>query len=188
MPAGRVLVVKHDTHVLGSDSIDKWHGVRRGGSKYPSGVYFRQGMPMTLNATRTRLHPRMPWRWMLSVLLAALVMVGLLSMHTLMTGHSEAPSGGVSSIEAEHGHGSSPNAGALSESACESCTSGGMHDALSVVCVIGLLAAALWAARSGPGVIRRRRSARTVLARLVAVPTSAMTRPPSLLDLSISRT
>jgi len=112
---------------------------------------------VALDTTRTRLHPPMLWRWMLSVLLAALVMVGLLGMHTLMTGHPEAPMTAVSSIGAEHGHGPSSDTGVVAETACADCAPGAAHDALMGACVLGLLAVVLWAARSGPGAGRARR-------------------------------
>ena len=143
---------------------------------------------MALDTTRTRLHPPMLWRWMLSVLLAALVMVGLLGMHTLMTGHPEAPMTAVSSISAEHGHGPSSDTGVVAETACADCAPGAAHDALMAACVLGLLAVVLWAARSGPGVIRGRSRGPSPLARVVGVLLSVLPRPPSLLDLSISRT
>lgn len=143
---------------------------------------------MALDTTRTRLHPPILWRWMLSVLLAALVMVGLLGMHTLMTGHSDAPMAAMASIDAEHGHGSSGDTDSVAETTCADCVPGGAHDALMAACVLGLLAVVLWAARSGPGVIRGRSRGPGPLARVVGVLLWVLPRPPSLLDLSISRT
>lgn len=141
---------------------------------------------MTLSPMRSLALTPVLWRWALSVVFAALVVVGLLGMHTLSTGHSEpaAVAAGVSTVE--HDHASMTDTHAAADVGCADCGSGSDHDALMLACVLGLLVALLLIARAGPGMIYRHGP--LVLEFVVRSPLEAPLRPPSLLELSISRT
>jgi|TARA_B100000519_G_scaffold197767_1_gene206078 hypothetical protein len=132
-------------------------------------------------ALRARL-PR-PLRWLLAVCFASAVIVGLMGMHTISSAHGE-PMTSMSAA-ADHGHQASP-ADPEASAGCSSCGSGGDHDALMMMCVLALLATLLllvlpregrWWLRSA--LLQLRSSPR---------PRPAPSRPPSLLELSISRT
>lgn len=122
------------------------------------------------------------WRWALIVLFAAGIVLGLLSMHTLSAGHGAPPA----ATAADHGH-----AGAMGEQpggdvGCADCGSPGGHESLTMVCVLGLLVTLLLIGRSTHGPLHVRGPAAPAIGLPIAVPSVA--RPPSLDELSISRT
>lgn len=134
-------------------------------------------------------HPLEVWRWALTVLFAAGVMVGLLGMHTLSSGHAELPVGTTvsavghdhSMVESEPSH----HTGADVGGGCVDCDTSG-HDALMMVCLLGLLVTLLLVGRPASGLTRTRHPLFTVPA--LSAPWSRVPPPPSLLELSISRT
>jgi hypothetical protein len=137
------------------------------------------------------VRPPVFWRWALTVLFAAAVMVGLLGMHTLSSGHAQFPMATTASSAAAHEH-STVGAPAVDdappvvESGCTDCNSPS-HDALMMVCLLGLLVTLLLAARSAPSLMMRARHS-AVGVRAVAVLSSRVPPSLSLLELSISRT
>ena len=88
-----------------------------------------------LSALRLRL-PH-PVRWLVAVCFAAAVIVGLMGMHTISSGHTapttsenvEMPGG------APH-HSSAPATGDEDAEACASCSPSGGHDVLMMMCVL----------------------------------------------------
>lgn len=139
-----------------------------------------------LGPVARELRPPVFWQWAMSVVLAALVVVGLLGMHTLSVGHSEPVP--VSAVE--HGGGHDHNAMAAPSGApevgCADC-GGGEHGAMMLACVLGLLVTVMLVARTGPGVVRRF-GRPGIVALAIRPPIPVRPRPPSLLELSISRT
>lgn len=131
----------------------------------------------------------MLWRWALTVLFAAAVMVGLLGMHTLSSGHAElSMSTAASAVEHEHSTAATAAMDAPQTDAGTGCADCGSssHDALMMVCLLGLLVTLLLVARPATGLIRTPHS----LVPVRATPTLSSRVPPgpSLLELSISRT
>lgn len=128
--------------------------------------------------------PSRLWRWALMVLFSAGVVIGLLGMHTLSSGHSEHS---VTSVSAsQHGHTESDGAQQALDEGCADCGSTQGHTALMLVCVLGLLVSVLLLVRPTPGVLRLRGPATS--SRDLLVPDSWVPRTPSLHELSISRT
>lgn len=127
-------------------------------------------------------------RWLLSVVFAALVIVGLLGMHTLSTAHASSPlavvSAGAAAMDADHLHAQSAMEVA-SASACLDCDDGA-HHAMIMACVLGLLVTLLLVCRATPGWFSTRRV--SVAGYLVRPTVALASRPPSLMILSISRT
>lgn len=151
---------------------------------------------MTKLSLRSDQRPAAFWRWALVVVFASLVMVGLLGMHTLSVGHSDPVTAAAVSIEDAHASHVATEAthvpatlhhtGTAHDAGCVDCGSGGMHDALMLACVLGLLVAILWVARPGVLVVLSRGP--SIVTFVHAPPSPAPIRPPSLLELSISRT
>lgn len=132
------------------------------------------------------LRPPVSWRWAMSVVFAALVVAGLLGMHTLSVGHpAPAP---VSVIEhgAEHEQDAMAEPSGVPDAGCADC-GGAAHEAMTLACVLGLLVTVILVARTGPGVVRRL-GRPCILALAIRPPIPVPLRPPSLLELSISRT
>ena len=136
-----------------------------------------------LSALRLRL-PH-PVRWLVAVCFAAAVIVGLMGMHTISSGHTapttsenvEMPGG------APH-HSSAPATGDEDAEACASCSPSGGHDVLMMMCVLALLAAALvlLVPRAAWSSVWERHALRPPVTRCRPAPD----RPPSLLELSLS--
>ncbi|WP_347125492.1 DUF6153 family protein [Microbacterium sp. SY138] len=143
---------------------------------------------ISLSALRTRL-PRST-RWLLVVCFSVAIIVGLLGMHTLASSHAPAMSSttaemaGSAVSEGHHGAASAP--AEHSEHACATCSPEGGHDALMVMCVLALLATVLFLLV--PRLIGLSPHGRAVWWSVVFVARPAPSRPPSLRELSISRT
>lgn len=142
---------------------------------------------ISLSALRTRL-PRST-RWLLLVCFAAAIIVGLMGMHTLASSHAPAMSStaettGATVPEGHHGAATAPvdDAG----HGCVTCSPDGGHDALMVMCVLALLATVLLLLI--PRLIRGRPQQRAAWWPVMFVARPAPSRPPSLRELSISRT
>ncbi|WP_298866812.1 DUF6153 family protein [uncultured Microbacterium sp.] len=136
-----------------------------------------------------------PVRWLIVACLAAMVILGLMGMHTLSVGHSDPmPTAGMTAMT-EHG---SPESGVAVSPAsgvgggheqsnpCVGCGGGEGHDAAMMVCVLALLGSLLlilvplstsWRVRVPDLRLRGLRP---------HVPQPS--KPPSLVELSISRT
>lgn len=121
------------------------------------------------------------WRWVLVALFAAAVIAGLLGMHTLSTAHQGPTITSSVAIDQGHTHHDQP----ATSSDCADC-SGGDHDALMMICVLAVLAALIFFSPSLRSVlhIRGPNHHRAV----AAAPLPRLQRPPSLVELSISRT
>ncbi|MFE4727390.1 DUF6153 family protein [Microbacterium sp. NPDC056736] len=113
------------------------------------------------------------------------MIIGLLGMHSLTSGHSGSVAASSMSMAAEHGHVAISHSPVTAEPACADCGSGGAHEAMIIACVLGLLAAIVLIARSTPSVVRSR--GRTSVPAMPYPLIDAPTRPPSLMELSISR-
>ncbi len=125
------------------------------------------------------------WRWALMVLFSAGVVIGLLGMHTLSSGHSEHSVTSVSG--SPHGHAESAEPQQVLDEGCADCGSTEGHTALMLVCVLGLLATLLLLVRpTAHGTLHLRGP--DACFRPLLVPGSWVSRTPSLHDLSISRT
>lgn len=133
------------------------------------------------------VRPPMFWQWAMSVVFASLVLVGLLGMHTLSVSHSESSPVAATSMEGGHGHDALAGSSGSLDVGCADCGATGEHDALMLACVLGLLVTILLAVRAGPRVIRSFGRPRIVAIALRS-PILTPSRPPSLLELSISRT
>lgn len=125
------------------------------------------------------------WRWALVVLLSAGVVVGLLGMHVLSSGHAEHVGAGVAVVAEAHDH-AAENASDASGRAGSECAECAPPDALALVCVLGLLVTLLLIVRPRPcALVARYLRFAAALAVGSARPCA---RPPSLHELSISRT
>lgn len=139
-------------------------------------------------------------RWLLAALFAALVIAGLLGMHTLSTGHSDSrvaaismgtismgtASIGTASMDADHGHAAPGPMEADADSGCLDCGTSDSPHAMMMACVLGLLVTLLLVCRTGPGLVRARGP--SIVAPFLRAAISLRPRPPSLTVLSISRT
>ena len=139
-------------------------------------------------------------RWLLAALFAALVIAGLLGMHTLSTGHSDSrvaaismgtismgtASIGTASMDADHGHAAPGPMEADADSGCLDCGTSDSPHAMMMACVLGLLVTLLLVCRTGPGLVRARGP--SIVVPFLRAPISLRPRPPSLTVLSISRT
>ena len=134
--------------------------------------------------------PPGPHRWLLAALLSALVIAGLLGMHTLSTAHSELRVAAVSTdrgaMDAQHMHIASASLDTGAVSGCPTCGRSDSHQAMIMACVLGLLVTLLLVCRAKPGLVRTRGPA--VVAPFVRATVALLPRPPSLTALSISRT
>lgn len=143
---------------------------------------------MRPSAAAKRAHPGI-WGWARLVLLSTLVVVGLLGMHTLSadhTDHAETPAAHVAAMGAHDRVADEAQAATTFAAGLDEIVSGAGHDAALIACVLALLVASLLIARARPGFIRSHRI--SVVALAVGLPATAPARPPSLLELSISRT
>lgn len=131
-------------------------------------------------------------RWMLAAIVVALVIVGLLGMHTLTADHAEAAPGVATAADHRHpsgGHVDTTTPGGHTDSttsvACE-CGSSESHEAMIMTCVLGLLAGVALLVRVAP---RLRLLRAATLGRIASHPIASH-RPsrPSRWELSISRT
>lgn len=136
--------------------------------------------------TMTRFaRPPAIWRWALIVMLAVGVVGGLLAMHILSAGHRD-PAVMSMSTPATHDHSPTMDEHAVAESGCADCGSTGEHGAAMLACVLGLMVALLLVSRPSSVLYRvRERGLRFVS---VFAPEIRPPRPPSLHELSISRT
>ena len=154
-------------------------------------------------------------RWLLAALFAALVIAGLLGMHTLSTGHSDSPvaaismgtvstgtasmstastgtasmgtvSTGTASMDADHGHAAPGPMEADADSGCLDCGTSDSPHAMIMACVLGLLVTLLLVCRAGPGLVRARGP--SIVPPFLRAAITLRPRPPSLTVLSISRT
>ncbi|MGA1827334.1 DUF6153 family protein [Microbacterium sp.] len=144
-------------------------------------------------------------RWLLAALFAALVIAGLLGMHTLSTAHSDSrvaaismgtasmgtasmgtASIGTASMDADHGHAAPGPMDADADSGCLDCGTSDSPHAMMMACVLGLLVTLLLVCRTGPGLVRARGP--SIVAPFLRAAISLRPRPPSLTVLSISRT
>lgn len=146
--------------------------------------------------------PAVSHRWLLAALFAALVIAGLLGMHTFSTAHSDvhvtaAPMGATAmsaehvhaatgSMGNEHMHAASGSMDAEADSGCPDCGQSGSHHAMIMACVLGLLVTLLLVCRAKPSLVRA--SAQSIVAPFLRAVGTLPPRPPSLLVLSISRT
>lgn len=128
--------------------------------------------------------------WVQTALFAALVIVGLLGMHTLSTAHTDstvaAVSPGAMAMDADHSHAALGAVPAETDLGCLDCGSSDSHQAMIMACVLGLLVALLLVCRAKPGVVRIRRQ--SIVALFLRSALTLQPRPPSLTILSISRT
>ena len=139
--------------------------------------------------TQPNLQPPGIPRWLLVALLAAAVITGLLGMHTLTTTHSDvflsaAPA--EAAAHAEHSHLSLPSIQAHSDADCVDCGQNGSPHAMAMACVLGLLVTLVLACRARPSLVRG--SGPSIFAPFLRRASTLLPRPPSLIDLSISRT
>ncbi|WP_141931965.1 DUF6153 family protein [Microbacterium sp. SLBN-146] len=138
---------------------------------------------------RTQQSSRSPL-WFIAALFAGLVIVGLLSMHTIATAHAGVPghasSTGITAPHPDHLHDSSLPMGDDAATACESCNENGPHHAMVMACVLGLLVTLLLVHRPAALLIRERGP--SVLIQFLHALGTLLPRPPSLIVLSISRT
>lgn len=125
--------------------------------------------------------------WLLAALFAALVIVGLLGMHTLSTAHAESPVAmGAMAMDADHVHAASGSMDADTDAACLDCGTSGPHHAMIMACVLGLLVTLLLVCRAKPGLVRTHGP--SIVAPVLWPAIELLPRPPSLTVLSISRT
>lgn len=126
-------------------------------------------------------------RWGLSVLFATLIVSGLLGMHTLSTGHADHSFGSVDhGIHSAMSSTDSLDAAPALSAGCAECGPQSEHSALAVACVLALLVVVWFIARTGAGMLRARGP--NVSAIVPRPPDARLLRPPSLWELSISRT
>jgi len=134
--------------------------------------------------------PAVSHRWLLAALFAALVIAGLLGMHTFSTAHSDvhvtAAPMGATAMSAEHVHAATGSMDAEADSGCPDCGQSGSHHAMIMACVLGLLVTLLLVCRAKPSPVRA--SAQRIVAPFLRAVGTLPPRPPSLLVLSISRT
>jgi hypothetical protein len=146
--------------------------------------------------------PAVSHRWVPAALFAALVIAGLLGMHTFSTAHSDvhvtaAPMGATAmsaehvhaasgSLGNEHVHAATGSLGAEVDSGCPDCGQSGSHHAMIMACVLGLLVTLLLVCRAKPSLVRA--SAQSIVFPFLRAVGTLPPRPPSLLVLSISRT
>ncbi len=141
---------------------------------------------MTTDITTTRFErPPAFWRWALIVMLAAGVVSGLLAMHILSAGHGDTA---MTSMSAPAAQDRSPTMDehAVAEPGCADCGSTGDHEAAMLACVLGLMVALLLAIRPGSVLCRVREPSLRFVS--VSAPVPRPPWPPSLHELSISRT
>ena len=127
------------------------------------------------------------WRWALVVVLSTGVLVGLLGMHTLTSGHADhsALASPVSYTAHDHGVLVDPDALPGTVAECDDCGQP-RDDAMATICVLGLLVSLFLIARPGRLLLAvRRRPSRD---RLTVAADPPVAEPPSLRELSISRT
>ncbi|WP_127474202.1 DUF6153 family protein [Microbacterium sulfonylureivorans] len=127
--------------------------------------------------------------WLVVATFAALLIVGLLGMHTLSSAHSPPDLGTETThamtADAGHAHETSTPAGTGLESECSDCATDGQH-VMAMACVLGLLATLLLICRARPGLVRVNG---TSIVDAVLRPAVVRLRPPPSLNLlSISRT
>ena len=134
-------------------------------------------------------------RCLLAALFAALVIAGLLGMHTLSTGHSDSPvaaismgtaSTGTASMDTDHGHAAPGSMDTDADSGCLGCGTSDSPHAMIMACVLGLLVTLLLVCRTGPGLVGARGPG--IVAPFLRAAITLRPRPPSLTVLSISRT
>lgn len=148
---------------------------------------------------RSEQPPASP-RWLFAALFAALVIAGLLGMHTLSTGHSDSRvaaismgtasmgtgSMGTASMDADHVHAAPGSMDADADPGCLDCGTSNSPHAMITACVLGLLVTLLLVCRAGPGLVRARGP--SIVAPFLRAAINLRPRPPSLTVLSISRT
>ncbi|MGA6093795.1 DUF6153 family protein [Microbacterium sp. NPDC079356] len=121
-----------------------------------------------------------------TVLLALLVTVGILGMHTVSTAPMASATASTVEIASMDAHALATTSHPAPDSGCADCGAGGGHSAMMLACVLGLLVVVLLAAKSTPGLLRARGPS---LAPAFVLPRVFVSlRPPSLIELSISRT
>jgi hypothetical protein len=134
--------------------------------------------------------PPVPHRWLLAALFAALVIAGLLGMHTLSTAHTEmqvaAASTETAAMDAEHVQVASGSMDPDTDSGCLECGTSDSHHAMIMACVLGLLVTVLLVCRAKPGLIRARGP--SIVTPFVRSAVRLLPRQPSLTVLTISRT
>ncbi|WP_137843227.1 DUF6153 family protein [Microbacterium sp. 2FI] len=131
---------------------------------------------------------------LLTVLFAALVITGLLGMHTLTTAHAQhsvavstaTVTAHVDPVHADHLHAEAATPDTHGDEGCADCGSSGSHHAMFMACVLGLLVTILLVSRVKPALLRVRGSG--TVARFLRAVVLPPPRPPSLAYLSISRT
>lgn len=143
---------------------------------------------------RSEQPPASP-RWLFAALFAALVIAGLLGMHTLSTAHSDSGvaavsmgtgSMGTASMDADHVHAAPGSMDADADPGCLDCGTSNSPHAMIMACVLGLLVTLLLVCRAGPGLVRARGP--SIVAPFLRAAINLRPRPPSLTVLSISRT
>ena len=143
---------------------------------------------MRRHATPGPLRGRDPLRLRFVVCFAAAIIVGLMGMHTLASSHVPAMSstsqmtGTV--VSEDHRAPSAPTEDP--GYACATCSPGDGHDALMVMCVLALLATVLFLLV--PRLIGGEPHGRDTWWPAIFAARPAPSRPPSLWELSISRT
>jgi hypothetical protein len=127
---------------------------------------------------------------LLTALFAALVIAGLLGMHTFSTDHAESQMPAVSiapgAMDADQMHATAASADSDAESDCLDCGPSDSHHAMIMACVLGLLVTLLLGCRAQPSLVRPRGP--SIAAPFLRAAVALMARPPSLSVLSISRT
>lgn len=145
---------------------------------------------MRPQTTQRIQQPPVSARWLFAALFAALVIAGLLGMHTLSTAHSDvhvaAASTGTTTMDAAHMHSAPGSMDADADSGCLDCGQGGSHHAMSMACVLGLLVTLLLVCRARPSLVGSRGP--SIVAPFLSAVGALLPRPPSLITLSISRT
>jgi hypothetical protein len=143
-----------------------------------------------MSPTLTRRHAQQPvfWRWAASAMLAALVVLGLLGMHTLSTGHGDTGLATVAAAEHSHAHAGAESAATAvdTEVGCVDCGAGHDHSAMMLACALALMVAMILIGRVGRA-MRHHRHPILVIGD-DRPPVESSPRPPSLVELSISRT
>ena len=140
--------------------------------------------------TQPTQQPRVSSRWLFAALFAALVIAGLLGMHTLSTAHSDVhvttASAVTTTTDAEHVHAASGSMDADADAGCLDCGQRGSHHAMIMACVLGLLVTLLLVCRAKPSLVGS--FGPSIVAASLRAAGALPPRPPSLIVLSISRT
>ncbi|WP_251453552.1 DUF6153 family protein [Microbacterium sp. Marseille-Q6648] len=141
-----------------------------------------------MSPTLTRRHAQPPvfWRWAASALLAALVVLGLLGMHTLSTAHGDTGLTTVAAAEHSHAHAVTESGATDAEVGCADCGAGHDHSAMMLACALALMVAMILIGRVGRAMRHHRHPILVIGGDRPPVEPSP--RPPSLVELSISRT